>query len=297
MSFDALFATNTIAFLVSGALILSVLLPTPKPTTDAEGTWAKLTFGLRAYLATPRLRGLLAFTMAAAATSAMIIVNTVVYVQGVLSLNERDTAMLFAAFGAGSMAAALSLPRLLHKLPDRTVMTAGAVMMIAGLAAGMLLPSYGWAMALWFLLGAGYSAILLPSGRLLRRSSGEGDRPAYFAAQFALSHACWLVTYPLAGWLGNAFGLAPAFGVLCVIALGATLLGLLVWPAQDPDELEHTHDALEHEHLHVHDEHHQHEHEGWEGPEPHSHPHRHDTIRHRHAFVIDSHHPHWPVSR
>ncbi|WP_292276778.1 hypothetical protein [Marinobacter sp.] len=34
---------------------------------------------------------------------------------------------------------------------------------------------------------------------LLTQSSREKDRPALFAAQFSLCHACWLVTYPLAG--------------------------------------------------------------------------------------------------
>ncbi|MDA7948156.1 MAG: MFS transporter [Hyphomicrobiaceae bacterium] len=295
VSFHALFAANAVAFLISAALVLSVLLPAPKPATEVGGAMAKLTFGLRAYLATPRLRGLLAFAMAAAAASAMVIINTVVYVQDTLGLTGRDTAILLAAFGGGSMAAALSLPTLLQKRSDRSIMMAAAGLMVAGLGAGMLLPAYGWTMALWFMLGAGYSAILLPSGRLLRRSSGEGDRPAYFAAHFALSHVCWLVTYPLAGWLGSAFGLAAAFGALGALALGATLVALFLWPAHDPDELEHVHDALEHEHLHVHDAHHQHDHEGWEGPEPHSHPHRHKAVRHRHAFVIDSHHPHWPV--
>jgi len=167
--------------------------------------------------------------------------------------------------------------------------------MTAGLALGMFLPSYQWAMALWLLLGTGYSTVQLPSGRLLRRSSNEGDRPSYFAAQFALSHACWLITYPLAGWLGSSFGLPTAFGVLCVLALVATITTPILWPAHDPCEIEHIHEALGHQHMHVHDEHHQHEHEGWEGPEPHSHPHRHKPLRHSHAYVIDAHHMNWPT--
>ncbi len=40
-------------------------------------------------------------------------------------------------------------------------------------------------------------------GRSLGGHSGHPeDRPFLIAAQFALSHAGWLVTYPLAGWLG-----------------------------------------------------------------------------------------------
>ena len=52
-----------------------------------------------------------------------------------------------------------------------------------------------------FVAGVGYSAAITPPGRLLRRSGHAEDRLALFAAQFALSHACFLITYPLAGWL------------------------------------------------------------------------------------------------
>ncbi len=283
LSFDALFAANAVAFVVSASLVFSIFLPKPKPTMHGRGIVARMTFGIRAYLATPRLRGLLALSMAVAAAGAMVIVNTVVYVRGHLGLGERETAVLLAAFGAGSMVAALSLPRLLASLPDRSVMASGGFLLACALAAGTLLPAYTGMMLLWFVIGIGYSGVQTPAGRLLRRSSSEGDRPAYYAAQFALSHACWLLTYPLAGWLGSAFGLVTAFGALCVISGLATITALIVWPADDPETLEHVHGEVEHEHLHVHDEHHQHEHEGWEGPEPHAHPHRHNPLRHAHA--------------
>ena len=71
-------------------------------------------------------------------------------------------------------------------------------------------------------------------GPLLRRSARPRTaRGAVFAAQFALSHACWLLTYPLAGRLGAGAGLS---GCLLLAALGA--LGLVavlrLWPARDP---------------------------------------------------------------
>src|SRR3546814_18123221 len=71
----------------------------------------------------------------------------------------------------------------------------------------------GWSilLAVWFVLGLGYSAVLTPSGRLLRRSSHQEDRRALFAAQFASSLACWLLTYPLAGWLGSESGMPVTF--------------------------------------------------------------------------------------
>jgi hypothetical protein len=123
-----------------------------------------------------------------------------------------------------------------------------------------------------------------------RRSAHEEDRPALFAAQFALSHACWLVTYLVAGVVGNEIGLFWTFGLLGLLVVVSTGLAVRLWPSADPDVLEHEHAPLQHEHLHTHDEHHQHPHEGLEDPEPH----RHAPLRHRHAYVIDYHHAYWP---
>ena len=294
VSFDALFAANALAFLISAGLVLSVSLPAVQAHGRETGIWHNTTFGIWAYLKTPRLRGLLALSMAVAAAGAMVIVNTVVYVRDRLGGSESETAIVFAAAGAGSMVVALALPRLLDRLPDRPFMLAGGALLGIGLLLGLTGPDIVMLLPIWLVLGAGGSFILTPAGRLIRRSAYEGDRPALFGAQFALSHACWLAAYPLAGWLGGAFGLATAFAVLAVVALAATAAAAAMWPAHDPDELEHTHASLEHEHLHVHDEHHQHAHEGWEGPEPHRHPHRHRPLTHKHAFAVDPHHPVWP---
>ena len=84
-------------------------------------------------------------------------------------------------------------------------------------------------------LGLGYSAVGSPTGRLLRRSVHPEDRPALFAAQFALSHACWLLTYPLAGWLGARAGLPVSFAVLAAVAAASAAVAARLWPAHDPD--------------------------------------------------------------
>ena len=75
----------------------------------------------------------------------------------------------------------------------------------------------------WLIAGFGYSAVLTPTGRLLKRSAHAEDRPAVFAAQFALSHACWLVTYPLSGWLMTQLGAIPALVTLAALAAVANL--------------------------------------------------------------------------
>ncbi len=294
LTYDALFAANAVAFLASALLVFSVRLPSPKSQERERGIWQNVSFGLRAYLKTPRLRGLLALSLATAAAGAMVVVNTVVYVRDRLGGSESDTAVAFAAAGAGSMVVALLLPRFLDRLPDRPVMLAGGMVLGLALLLGLSGPGLLALLPVWFLLGAGSSLIQTPTGRLLRRSAQEGDRPAVYAAQFALSHAGWLIAYPLAGWLGGTLGLTAAFAVLAVITLASTLAALACWPADDPLELEHSHAAFEHEHPHIHDAHHRHEHEGWEGPEPHRHRHRHGALKHRHPYVIDLHHPVWP---
>ncbi len=294
LTYDSLFAANAVAFLISALLVFSVTLPSPKAHERVHGVWHNMSFGIRAYIKTPRLRGLLALSLAVAAAGAMVIVNTVVYVRDHLGGTESDTAIAFAAAGAGSMVVALVLPRFLDRLPDRPFMLAGGVVLTAGLLLGLTDPGLRALLPVWFVLGVGSSLIQTPTGRLLRRSAHEGDRPAIFAAQFALSHACWLIAYPLAGWTGGTLGLTEAFTILAVVTLASTVAALVLWPAHDPGALEHRHETSEHEHLHTHDEHHRHEHEGWEGPEPHRHPHRHAPMKHKHAYVIDLHHPVWP---
>ncbi|MEW9808620.1 MFS transporter [Mesorhizobium sp. ZMM04-5] len=272
ISFHSLFAGTVFGFLASAALVMSVTLPSPKPA-EPRGILDRTTRGIRIYLATPRLRGLLAINLAVASGGALVFVNTVVYVQSVFGLDQRSTALALAAFGAGSMLAALALPRLLDALPDRKVMLGGVGLLAVATLSSSVLASYAWLLPLWFVLGVGYSTALTPSGRLLRRSANPEDRPSLFAAQFALSHACWLVAYPLAGWAGATFGLAVASVVLSVLAAAAIAIALAVWPEGDPDALEHSHDDLPADHPHL-----------AEG-----------ARRHAHAFVIDDLHPAWPA--
>ena len=278
ISYHGLFGGTVLGFLASAALVLSVVVPRVKPG-PARGIYERTTRGLRIYLATPRLRGLLALNLAIASGSAMVIVNTVVLVQGRFGLSPNATALALAAFGGGSMLVALRLPALLDRFPERRVMFTGTALIAAGLLAGAFAARhYATLLPLWFLLGIGYSLAQTPSGRLLRRSAHEADRPALFAAQFALSHACWLLTYPLAGWLGARAGLQASLLTLGVLAAFATLLALKLWPAADPGEIEHAHDDLPPDHPHL-----QGSGQALDDPR-----------RHRHVFVIDDEHRCWP---
>ena len=277
ISFHTLFAGTVVGFLASAALVVSVALPA-HPAPQRRGIYDRTTRGLRIYLATPRLRGLLAISAGVAAAGSMVFVNTVVIVQAGLGLTQSAVALALASFGAGSIVAALALPRLLEKLPDRTAMLGGIGLMVVGLFVGTwLVVGQISLMALWFAIGLGYSTAQTPSGRLLRRSSNPEDRPALFAAQFALSHACWLLFYPLAGWLGTRYGMPVTFAVLGGAGALAVWVAFRVWPAQDPEVIEHEHPDLPTGHTHT---------QGSAGSG--------DQARHAHAFVVDDQHPHWP---
>lgn len=269
--FPMLFAGTVVGFLGSALLVLTAQLP--GRARGPEGHFlADVTKGLRIYLRTPRLRGLMVMEAAVAAAGAMVFVNTVVLVQDRLALGEQAVALAFAGFGAGSMLAAVLLPRLLARIADRPVMITGAALMVAGVAAVPLVTGLPGLLALWAAIGFGFSFTQTPIGRIIARSAREADRGAVFAAQFALSHACWLVTYPLAGWIGAAAGLSvAALGLAC---LGAAGLGavLRLWPAQDPEPLAHEHPDLPADHPHL---------------QAHGSP-------HEHPLVIDDLHRDWP---
>ncbi len=233
MSYNLLFLGTVVGFVTSAVLILSVNLPARGEAEDRPFR-ERLTRGVRIYMATPRLRGLLALNMSVAAVVAFVLVNTVVLVRARFHGGEGDVALVMAAYGAGAMAVALILPGLLHDMRDRAVMVASSFgLALVGLAYGIALwigtESWTLLIAVWFILGGLNAGILTPSGRLLKRSAASRDRPAVFTAQFALSHACWLIGYPAAGWLGASFGLPAALIVGAVVAGGMAVVSSRIW--------------------------------------------------------------------
>jgi hypothetical protein len=82
ISYNALFFGTMVWFAASAALVLSIVLSSPKPS-EPRGIYDRPTRGICIYLATPSLRGLLALTMAAAG-AAMVLVNLVMLARGML---------------------------------------------------------------------------------------------------------------------------------------------------------------------------------------------------------------------
>ncbi|MDZ4351645.1 MFS transporter [Pseudarthrobacter oxydans] len=241
LSYNNLFLGTVGGFLFSAFMVAITVLPKGAAAAAPQTSlWHRTTLGARIFWRNRRLRSLLALNLVVAAPTALVLVNTVVYVRDVLHRPDTDLALALACFGVGSMIVALSAPKVLDRFGDRAVMLTGAGVIpfvLAGAAALTLLgvPGAGWwlLLGLWFLLGAANSTILTPSSRLLRDASTEETRPYVFTAQFSLSHACYILTYPLAGWVGAVAGLGWAAVALTIIAVTASAGAFVSWPRHD----------------------------------------------------------------
>lgn len=240
VSYNFLFLGTVAGFVASALLVISTVLPRTIPADRSLRLVDRMTLGARVMAANPVLRGLLALNMVVAAATALVVVNTVVYVRDLLGGSDTGVALALGCFGVGSMAVALVLPRLLASLPDRRVMMTGSATVATGLAATTLVlviasaTTTGWIVlgAVWIVLGVGTSLITTPSTRLLRAYSDEQNRSSVFTAQFSLSHACFILTYPLAGWVGAHIGQVSASLASTVLATLAALVAARIWPAR-----------------------------------------------------------------
>jgi MFS family permease len=265
-SANALFAASALTFALSAGVLAITQLPNRATNAPGQRFRDRLTRGFAIYLATPRLRGLLAANLALSLPLAWILVNSVGFAGA--KFGEDGTAFtgLMAAYGIGAIIGALSVPALVRRTTERRVILTGALAMGLLPLCIPLITAYPAALALWLLIGLAGSLVLTPGGLLLARSASQSDRPAIFAAQFTLSHAAWLIAYPLAGWLGAALGLVPAFVALGVAGTALTVAAWRIWPAS-----------------------HAHEHPDL----PPDHPHLQGHGTHRHPIVMDELHPNW----
>jgi len=92
-----------------------------------------------------------------------------------------------------------------------------------------------------------------------------------------LSHACWLLSYPIAGLLATWRGYPEAWTLLVALAVLGTATALRAWPARETDQVEHCHPLGAADPAHV------------RGATRTEH-----GYTHRHVLVIDRQHRHWP---
>ena len=61
------------------------------------------------------------------------------------------------------------------------------------------------------------------------------DYARLFSAQFSLSHAAYLLAYPMAGFLGAAWGLPAAALALGVLSAAAWVCAVVLFPSSSPE--------------------------------------------------------------
>jgi hypothetical protein len=242
MPHDALFLWTAAGFAGSALLVLSVAVPKLPGSAESAGAGedeapflVRVRRGVTLFIRVPSLRPVLALNLVVASAGAFVLVQTVVIVKASFGLGDDMVALYLAFNGAGSMAAAFLLPWILRRVTHRRVMLTGAVLLTTATALiplALTSPGPGALVgvgALWALIGWGWASVETPVGRIIRDQVPAPDHPAAFAAQFSLSHACWLITYPLAGGLG-ASGLPAAATVLACVAAAATAAAFFLWP-------------------------------------------------------------------
>jgi hypothetical protein len=241
---------------------------------------ANIGWGIRLYLATPRLRGLLEMFMAVAAATAIVIVNTVVYVRDVLGGGDTLVTVAYAASGGGSMRAERDADRgcghgSWHDCWNSDPRACGA--------ARHLVPDRGRIVACAEARRPAAPPLLAcggPTGALLRAGRA-------FAC-------CWLVTYLVAGVVGNEIGLLLTFGLLgLLVVVSALRSGFGHLPIMSSLSTSTgrcsmnicTHmTSITSTSMRA-----------GRTPNRTNHLHRHAAQGHRHRYVIDMHHQHWPA--
>ena len=237
MTFNWLFVGTSVGFMVSAAFVLSTRIPNAKPSAHANA-WDRASAGIKRFATTPRLRGIMALNLVVASAGSIVIVNTVNHVRDNIGGSQADVAWMLAASGGGTLLVALLLPRILKRTNDRTVMMSGASVLLLGTLAAITFNAMGLltmtiTAIVWVVIGSGMALVITPTGRVLRGSVAANAIPEVFAAQFSLSHLAWLITYPIAGWLGTMTGFTITWSILAVLAAAGTLVALSQWSRHD----------------------------------------------------------------
>ena len=225
-------------YLVSALLIARVPVPSARGVGGSlrpASLVTELSYGARVLLSDASILQALVMALAEALAGACAIVVTIAYVRDLLQGTEVEYSLVMAAAGAGSAITAFLLSRIADRIEhagsgpaDRHMLrhrwSARAVLLGGVVLAASLLPSaftpglllFG---ILWLWNGAGQALIAIPSSTLVASHTRPEERGRAFAAHFAITHACWLVTYPLTGRLSARLGPANTFlacGLACI---------------------------------------------------------------------------------
>ncbi|WCE31592.1 MFS transporter [Vibrio sp. SCSIO 43137] len=226
MSYNTLFYLDALSFVVSALLILScrsalIAGNGKKQQGEVQVKWLH---GVQSYLGNLNLRSLWFAYLAASAASAMVIVNTVVYVHQILKGGDSQTAIAMALVGSGSLFIAIKLPGWLKKRSAEFYICYGLALICLAMFAGSTTPNWPGFVLICLTLGAGMSLIQTPAGLIISESKTGAQINELFAAHFSLTHFWWFFTYLGAGLSASYFGLSGAYLVMGMVSVIAVLL-------------------------------------------------------------------------
>ena len=213
LNYNLLFVGTFIGYFVSALLISAIIFPfLSKTSGEKENNFSiNLTLGIKRYLSISELRGLMFLNLAVSAGGSMILVNTIILVRSSLELSEIAFSITMLIFGAGCIFAAIIIPYLSKEMTASRIMLVGSSLLpivFVALAYWLILFDFIWFVLLlaWFISGFGYTLLLTPMGRVIRKVSSVEEFSQIYSAQFSLSHLCWLFMYPLSGYLMTTSG-------------------------------------------------------------------------------------------
>lgn len=132
VSYHDLFVGTAIGFAGSIAFVLLARLPAAAVTTSGLPFWRRLREGAEVFSRTKTLWFLMSANVAVAAGTALVMVNTVVYVRGVMDRDDAALGLTLACYGLGSLLVALATPWIVERVGViRTMMAGVAVIAIA----------------------------------------------------------------------------------------------------------------------------------------------------------------------
>jgi len=237
---------DAFTYLVSALLVLLASVPIvarQQTPLSLRSFSSEVTTGTRILLREPSLRQALTLSFAEATAGAAAIVATVTYVRDVLGRGETSFALIMAGLGLGSSVTAIILGRVTgryergvrgkaalhgrrHAWAARALMTGGCLLGLI-LLPDILRPPLIIFSMLWMLNGAGQALVAIPYSNLMAEHTKEEERGRAYAAHFALTHACWLITYPAIGHAAVRWGAPATFtaaGVVCLLVTGAAFV-------------------------------------------------------------------------
>jgi len=218
------FIIDAITFLGSAVLLIGL------PRLAAEASKAVASSfsskdGMVAMIKRAPLRRSIYLALQTSVGGAFVIVATIDFIKNELALSDQAYAWAMGAFGVGSVLGAVTYGKV--EGLRRALVRGGGPIMIAALVAVAAFPAYATVIGAWFLAGAAYSILGIRSSEYLATHSSPEERSHIYAAHFALSHAGWGITYPVAGYLTTALGFSTTAWIFAALLTAVAAPSLL----------------------------------------------------------------------